>query len=320
DKQYEALQEQYELQQEQRDIEIQIREELINQQKLNGHYWRLVDQSIKDGPTAIENILTNTNDYLQMDPLAKSTKLDEWKNQLTILMNAYNEGLKTIKDSVVEAILAGLKGITIGGGNGNNSGDRDGGSSGNEKTPEENLQRTYQLIVKASNPKSLTKSEISELQTLLNKNPLLKTKLDIDGSFGPLTRAATELWWNQYLEKARYRSSNTNWLAQQMGFSKGGLVDYTGPAQVHGSKTNPEAFLNSDQTRIFAGLRDFLEHSMNYGFGGQTSNNESITVGDITVNLANRVNSSEIEIGKLVRKEIMDALKNRSTISIPKAR
>jgi hypothetical protein len=32
-------------------------------------------------------------------------------------------------------------------------------------------------------------------------------------------------------------------------FAKGGLVDYTGPAWVDGSRSNPEAFLSSEDTR-----------------------------------------------------------------------
>ena len=35
-------------------------------------------------------------------------------------------------------------------------------------------------------------------------------------------------------------------------FLKGGLVDYTGPAIVHGSKSKPEAFLNAKQTAMIA--------------------------------------------------------------------
>ena len=38
--------------------------------------------------------------------------------------------------------------------------------------------------------------------------------------------------------------------ANMKPFSTGGIVDYTGPALVHGSKTRPEAVLNADQTRI----------------------------------------------------------------------
>lgn len=49
---------------------------------------------------------------------------------------------------------------------------------------------------------------------------------------------------------------------QTKWFSTGGLVDYTGPAIVHGSKTRPEAFLNAEQT---AQIREGLKES---GKGG----------------------------------------------------
>jgi hypothetical protein len=39
-------------------------------------------------------------------------------------------------------------------------------------------------------------------------------------------------------------------------YSKGGLVDYTGIAQVHGSPTRPEAFLSANDTSM---MRKFLD-------------------------------------------------------------
>ena len=43
-----------------------------------------------------------------------------------------------------------------------------------------------------------------------------------------------------------------------LGFSEGGLVDFTGPAMVHGSPSKPEAFLSAQDTVLIAGLRDVL--------------------------------------------------------------
>lgn len=44
---------------------------------------------------------------------------------------------------------------------------------------------------------------------------------------------------------------------QFYGYSEGGLVDYTGVAMVHGSKSKPESFLNAEQTaQITAALRE----------------------------------------------------------------
>ena len=42
-------------------------------------------------------------------------------------------------------------------------------------------------------------------------------------------------------------------------YSKGGLVDYTGLAMVHGSSSQPEAFLNANQTALFSKLASNLE-------------------------------------------------------------
>lgn len=42
-------------------------------------------------------------------------------------------------------------------------------------------------------------------------------------------------------------------------YSSGGLIDYTGPAMVHGSRSNPEMVLSARQTEMFFGLRDALQ-------------------------------------------------------------
>ncbi len=52
------------------------------------------------------------------------------------------------------------------------------------------------------------------------------------------------------------------------GYRLGGIVDYTGLAQVHGTPTNPEVFLNSSDAKNFLSLRDSLR--------GLANNNISI--------------------------------------------
>ena len=46
-------------------------------------------------------------------------------------------------------------------------------------------------------------------------------------------------------------------------FKEGGLVDFTGPAWVDGSKTKPEAFLNPTQTKLIGKLADSLPNMAN---------------------------------------------------------
>lgn len=48
------------------------------------------------------------------------------------------------------------------------------------------------------------------------------------------------------------------WINNKVPFAKGGLVDYTGPAWVDGTKTNPEAFLSAADTSNIAALTKVL--------------------------------------------------------------
>lgn len=68
---------------------------------------------------------------------------------------------------------------------------------------------------------------------------------------------------NGYL-KVRHQSlssGTTGWFKKSdvKAYKTGGLVDYTGLAWVDGQKGKPEAFLNENQTELFAKLKDSLE-------------------------------------------------------------
>ena len=97
-------------------------------------------------------------------------------------------------------------------------------------------------------------------------------------------------------------------------YAKGGLVDYTGPAWVDGTKTNPEAFLDSTDTKLLRSMLnsfDIIKKSpyMSYidpSMYGNTSN-----VGDIniTINQAELNSDADIEdvakrVGQAFSKEL----------------
>ena len=54
-------------------------------------------------------------------------------------------------------------------------------------------------------------------------------------------------------------------------FATGGMVDYTGPAWVDGTKSKPEAFLSANDTQLIASLRDILRTNPKFGTLGATS-------------------------------------------------
>ncbi len=72
-------------------------------------------------------------------------------------------------------------------------------------------------------------------------------------------------------------------------FASGGVVDYTGPAWVDGTKTKPEAFLNSYQTKQIAALAEALDRRKINGF----ASNSNITFGSINFNVASMSSAAD---------------------------
>jgi TP901 family phage tail tape measure protein len=83
----------------------------------------------------------------------------------------------------------------------------------------------------------------------------------------------------------------------QMAFASGGLVDYTGTAQVHGSPTNPEAFLSAVDTKMIRGLLDGFKFIVPR-FGGiksQTGANGNVTIEEINISVDKLDNDADLE-------------------------
>jgi hypothetical protein len=62
------------------------------------------------------------------------------------------------------------------------------------------------------------------------------------------------------------------------------MVDYTGMAMLHGSKSSPEAVLNPMQTEMFMGLRDALEKIIVNGDSNGAINIENISISTESMN------------------------------------
>jgi hypothetical protein len=96
------------------------------------------------------------------------------------------------------------------------------------------------------------------------------------------------------------------------GFKKGGIVDFTGPAMVHGTKTKPEAFLNSEQTEMFGNLRDTLS---NINFE-PTNMSESISIGNITISTQSMNSNQDFRKAGQSIAEAFNSAINRRGVSI----
>jgi hypothetical protein len=113
----------------------------------------------------------------------------------------------------------------------------------------------------------LSKNEVKSLQSGLND--LLAaghlsgfSKLAVDGIYGPKTMAAVKKLqakigttvdgkWGKKTASAFKNSS-------LRAYKKGGLVDFTGPAWMDGTKADPELVLKSEDTKNFIALKEIL--------------------------------------------------------------
>ena len=107
-------------------------------------------------------------------------------------------------------------------------------------------------------------------------------------------------------------------------YSKGGLADYTGLAMVHGSKTNPEAFLSATDTKLMRSFLNAFDYISTGHFMSPTSDmfSGSTNVGDIniTINQAELKNDADYDdvarrIGKAFTREMSKSGLNLSAYS-----
>ncbi len=124
-------------------------------------------------------------------------------------------------------------------------------------------------------------------------------------------------------------SGNTGWFRKKdvKAYKKGGLVDYTGMAMVHGDKQNPEAVLNARQTETFQKFTKYLEKSpFNMASGiGKLSNGDKIintTIGDVIVNVEKLENETDYDkLGNKVKDSIYNSIKGMGLqLSVSKVR
>lgn len=90
------------------------------------------------------------------------------------------------------------------------------------------------------------------------------------------------------------------------GYAEGGLVDFTGPAIVHGTKSRPEAFLDADDTAILRNMLDafnyvrinpYMSHIDDKHYQGT-----NISVGDVNVNLYEAQLKDDADYDEVARK------------------
>ena len=103
---------------------------------------------------------------------------------------------------------------------------------------------------------------------------------------------------NSYASALNSALGKANGTVSGNGYSKGGLVDYTGIAYVHGSSSEPEAFLNAQQTKIFAALAAGLEQyytTPSYTPTHESTSSDGTVIENINITLQGTLTNDNIQ-------------------------
>lgn len=117
-------------------------------------------------------------------------------------------------------------------------------------------------------------------------------------------------------------SSALGWVKKTdiVGYKTGGYVDYTGVANVHGSKTKPEAFLNAKQTQLFEALRDGLMrkvNTQNYSRDDKENSKEEYNIDNVNIEVKELADTDSVgKITKKIKEEIYKDATGRNNMAI----
>ena len=105
-----------------------------------------------------------------------------------------------------------------------------------------------------------------------------------------------------------------------IAYAKGGLADYTGPAWLDGTKSQPEAVLNPKQTRLFTSMVSSLEKASNNS-NINSPLGSSYNIGDINTTIQVDKLDNQTDINRLARQvedKIVKDIRNRIPVSVTK--
>lgn len=347
-KQIDAIQEASDNQIEKLQKQIDIATEALEYQKENGLLWQEVYDMMNEWTPEqmLEFIEKYTQSYredsgLQNNENSKETKkeLEIWANKRD--MNARDEAWKkyyteakyddTIKknyeSSAQEAFNAGYasggaeegarkaneifenakknQGSSTGGNTGDNT---SGGGSTTTPTQTEGTSR-------------------GKVKTKTGAGLYIRSKPDLNAKkVGKIPNGGTMEIYDDYQNskwyKVRYNGMTGYSYKQYIKkYAQGGLVDYTGPAWVDGSKSKPEAFLSAKDTellksKIFSNsdfsLRSCIEEIQSLADSFRSisnDNSENINIENISIQVGNGTISSDYSARK-AGQEIMDEILN----------
>lgn len=180
-------------------------------------------------------------------------------------------------------------------------------------------------MIPVPRPEKMTEEEISKWSAESGASTWLNSNSDNFLGTGSLGLYNDQLyvynggWWkvNDGHTFVDGYSNDTSKLTQDYkkklnGYSKGGIVDYTGLAMVHGTPNTPEAFLNASQTEMFADLAANLQaiYSRPTNYTDDYDGSSEVTIENLTIAVdAELTNENIPEIGQSLADALFDGIR-----------
>lgn len=153
--------------------------------------------------------------------------------------------------------------------------------------------------------------EVSELVTLTKDQVFGKlTSMGYDVAGYTVTYAGSDSKGTQDETHGVVRDRNGNVI---YAFKQGGLVDYTGPAWVDGTKSNPEAFLDAQDTKLISALVAALSYGNLSGIlTGDASDLSNIVIENINISTGQLNTGQDFrKSGQIFAEEFAKAIRQR---------
>ena len=305
-----AIKEASALQLERLDAQISLMQETLEYQKAHGLLWDQVHEIMQGTHEEITQFVTGNNSewwaksatQAQNDLVELDNKIGQWvahRDDISALgetmKNAINNGIAAIT-SVVAKVSASQQ-YTVSG-------------TGSYVIPSESSSSGGGGSSDSSRSSGKKKSSSSSKKTSNNSAKSWHVSASPSLSFATQSAAQeyqkkqTNLAWNSYHSNEddeelydEYRRWSTAHISQ---YSGGGLIDYTGPAWVDGTKKKPEGILNAEQldmlrnsvlTRknpVAALLADYgntISNTANANTYNTINRGESMSIGNVELNM-----------------------------------
>ena len=112
----------------------------------------------------------------------------------------------------------------------------------------------------------------------------------------------------------KFQTSLNIYLLQQIKYATGGLVDYTGLAQVDGTPNKPEAFLSAEDTARIGAAAKLLADLPIFNATSNAENAVSTNIGDTSIEIHINVEniSDDYDVDQMierVKQDIVDVAK-----------